>query len=77
MGRDISERVLQGRLAAERPDISAASCDIVSAIEEDRDGVAVALTPAKTTGGRNGQVSEAAVAILMDKKRSVTVPWSC
>jgi hypothetical protein len=77
MGRDISERVLRGKLAAGRPDISAATSRVaLSAREEGHDDVTVALAPAKTSGDCTGKVCEAAVAMLMDAKRSVRVSVS-
>jgi hypothetical protein len=81
MGKNTSERVLRDWLAAERPNISAATSifysGIVIALEKSHDGVTVAFAPAKTTRDRAGRVSEAAVAMLMDTKCNVRVPGSC
>jgi hypothetical protein len=80
MGRDILEQVLRGRLAAGSPIVSAASHikgGIVSSLEEGLDGVIVTFAPSKTAGDRTGKVSETAIAMLMDTKRSVRVTVSC
>jgi hypothetical protein len=39
---------------------------IVSALEEGHNGVTIALAPAETAGDRTGNVSEAAVVILIE-----------
>jgi hypothetical protein len=49
----------------------------VSALEEGDGNITIAFAPSKTVGGRTGKLSEAAIAVLIDTMRSVSVEVSC